>query len=139
MELDFAFLADGAEAINGKIYTVGGALDTIWSANLPMVYPRLSFVLKLLFSPAEVGRKHRLEVNLIDEDGKRLGGGIGADLEISKGPNVPRGWKQGFLTVINFANLKFEKFGDYSFEILVNNSSIKMIPLRIAQRVQLQS
>ena len=138
MEVDFAFLADAAEAVNGKIYVVGGAFDTIWAANVPVVYPRLSLVMRLMFTPAEVGRKHKIEINLLEEDGKRMAS-VGGDLEIGQNPEVPKGWRQGFLTSLNFANLKFEKLGDYSFEIVVNNSSLKSVPLRIAQRIQLQA
>lgn len=138
MEVDFAFLADAAEAVNGKIYVVGGAFDTIWASNVPVVYPRLSLVMRLMFTPAEVGRKHKIEINLMEEDGKRMTS-VGGDLEIGQNPEVPKGWRQGFLTSLNFANLKFEKLGDYGFEIVVNNSSLKSVPLRIAQRIQLQA
>ncbi len=138
MEVDFAFLADAAEAVNGKIYVVGGAFDTIWASNVPVVYPQLSLVMRLMFTPAEVGRKHKIEINLMEEDGKRITS-VGGDLEIGQNPEVPKGWRQGFLTSLNFANLKFEKLGDYGFEIVVNNSSLKSVPLRIAQRIQLQA
>lgn len=139
MEVDFAFLADAAEVTQGKLYVMGGAFDTIWTSNVPIAHPRLSFVMRLLFTPAEVGRKHKVEINLMDEDGKGIGNKVGGDLEIGQNPNLPKGWRQGFLAVLNFANLKFEKFGDYSFEIVINNASLKNIPLRIAQRIQLQS
>lgn len=138
MEVDFVFLADAAEVTQGKLYVMGGAFDTIWTSNIPVAHPRLSLVMRLLFTPAEVGRKHTVEINLMDEDGKGIAK-VGGDLEIGQNPNLPKGWRQGFLTVLNFASLKFEKFGDYSFEIVVNNFSVKSIALRVAQRVQLQS
>ena len=138
MEVDFAFLADAAEATQGKLYVIGGAFDTIWASSTPSVHPHLSFVMRLLFMPAEIGRKHRVEINLINEDGKGIAK-VGGDLEIGQNPNLPKGWRQGFLTVLNFANLKFDRFGDYSFEIVINNNSLKGIPLRVAQRIQLQT
>jgi len=138
MEVDFAFLADAAEALNGKIYVLGGAFDTIWASNVPVVYPRMSLVMRLLFSPAEVGRKHKLEINIMDADGKRIAA-VGGDLQVGQSPDVPAGWKHGFLTVLNFGNLRFEKLGDYSIEIAANNFSLKPISLRVAQRLQLQA
>ncbi len=137
MEVDFVFLADAAEVTQGKLYVMGGAFDTIWASNIPVAHPRLSLVMRLLFTPAEIGRKHRVEINLMDEDGRRMAS-VGGDLEIGQNPNLPKGWRQGFLTVLNFAALKFEKFGDYGFEVVVNNSSLKNVPLRVAQRVQFQ-
>lgn len=138
METDFALLADAAEVVGGKLYLIGGAFDTIWADSVPVAHPRLSFVLRLLFSPGEVGRKHKVEVNIMSEDGKRIAS-VGGELEIGRNPNLPRGWKQGFLSVLNFVNLKFENFGDYSFEVVANNFGIKSVPLRIAQRIQFQS
>ena len=138
MEVDFAFLADAAEVTQGKLYVMGGAFDTIWTSNLPVVHPRLALVMRLLFTPAEVGRKHKVEINFMDEDAKGIAK-VGGDLEIGQNPNLPKGWRQGFLTVLNFANLKFEKFSDYNFEIVVNNTSLKGVPLRVAQRIQLQA
>lgn len=137
MDVDFVLLADAAEVAQGKLYVLGGAIDTIWTSNASITYPRLSFVVRLLFSPAEIGRTHKVEVNIMDGDGKRLTS-VGGDLNVGKNPNLPQGWKQGFLSVLNFSSLKFENFGDYSFELVVNNSSLKSVPLRVARRIDLQ-
>ena len=133
MEVDFAFLADAAEVVNGKLYVMGGAIDTIWAPAVPVTHHHLAFVLRLFFSPAEVGRTHRVEIHIVDEDGKRIAS-ISGDLSVGEQPHVPLGWAKGFLTVLSFANLAFEKFGDYSFEVLVNSFSVKGVKLRIAHR-----
>ena len=54
MDVDFALLADSAEAVNGKLYMMGGAFDSIWATAVPLTHPRLSFVMRLLFSPGIV-------------------------------------------------------------------------------------
>jgi len=137
MEVDFAFLADSAEAVNGKLYVMGGAIDTIWGRQVPLIHPHLAFVLRLIFDVAEIGRKHKLEIQIMDEDGAVIAN-LGGDIEIpAKNPNFPKGWRQSFSTVLNFQNLKFLKFGNYSFNILVNNSSLKNVPLRIAQHIEI--
>ena len=138
MRVDYAFLAEGAESVNGKIYIVGGGFDTIWTEKVPIIYPKLSFVLKIIFDAAEIGRSHKLEIQIIDEDGGNVAT-VGGDLTIhKKSPDLPKGWEQGITSVLNFVNLKFSKIGSYSFNIVVNNSSLKSIPLRIAQRVAIQ-
>jgi hypothetical protein len=137
MEVDFAFLADSAQAVNGKLYVIGGAIDTIWGRQPPLIHPHLAFVLRLIFDVAEIGRKHKLEIQIMDEDGA-ITFAVGADLEIpAKSPNLPKGWRQGVATVLNFKDLKFLRFGNYSFNILVNNSSLKNIPLRVAQHIEI--
>lgn len=139
MEVDFAFLSDSAQVVQGKLYVVGGAFDTIWTPKLPVKHPHLSFAMRLLFSPAELGRVHNLEINLIDEDGKSIAK-VGGPLKVGgKSPNLPKGLKKSFLTVLDFWNLEFGSYGNYCFEIVVNNSSLKPVPLRIAQIVKVQS
>lgn len=138
MEVDFAFLADSAESVGGKFYVLGGGIDTIWSKQAPIAYQRqLSFVLRIILEVAEIGRKHKLEIQIMDEDGNIIAN-VGGDLEIqTKNPQLPKGWRQSFITVLNFQNFSFPKFGNYSFNILVNNSSLKSIPLRVAQRMEI--
>ncbi len=139
MEVDFAFLADAAEAINGKVHVVGGAFDTIWAAQVPVSYPRLSFVLRLEFDAAEIGRKHRIDIQIMDEDGGNVQT-VGGEITVGeKNAKLPKGWRQGLLTVLNFANLRFMKLGDYSFNVVVNNSNLKSVHLRVAQPIQIQS
>jgi len=138
MEVDFAFLADSAESVNGKLYVLGGGIHTIWTGQVPMVYKRpLSFVLRIMLDVAEIGRTHKLEIQIMDEDGKSVTT-VGGDLQIPmKNPDLPKGWRQGFTSVLNFQNLTFPKFGNYSFNIVINNSNYKHIPLRLAQRMEI--
>lgn len=135
MQADFAFLADYAEVVNGKLYIMGGSFDTIYARSLPFVYRPFSFVTRLEMSPAELDRKHKIEVHVLDEDGRRIAS-VGGDLEVARSPNLPQGWPQGFLNVMNFANFKFDKLGDYSFEIMANGSSIKSVRFRVAEPPQ---
>ena len=139
MEVDFAILAEGAEAANGKVHMVGGAFDTIWARGVPLRYPKIAFVFKLLASAAELDRALAVEIKIMNEDGKTIPPAVGGKLEIKRNPNLPKGWKQGFLSVMNFTDLTFPAFGDYSFELVVNNTGMKSIPLRIAQAVDLQT
>lgn len=139
MEVDYAILADSAEAVNGKLYLMGGSFDTLWAANFPMKYPKLSFAMRILFSPVEMERQHALEVSLINADGKPLTTVRGPLNLGAKNPELPSGWKQGFLTVLNFGNLEFASPGHYSFEITVNNENKKSVPLRVAQTADIQT
>jgi len=84
-------------------------------------------------------RQHALVVILIDADGKPLAT-VRGPLNLGvKNPDLPSGWKQGFLSVLNFANLAFPKSGHYSFEVVVNNTSLKSVPLRIAPKADIQT
>ena len=135
MQVDFAFLADCAEVANGKLYIMGGCFDTIYARSLPFVYRPFSFGMRLELTPAELDRTHKIEVHVLDADGRRVAS-VGGDLQVPRNPTLPPGWPQGFLNVMNFANFKFDKLGDYSFEIMANGSSIKSVRFRVAEPPQ---
>ena len=132
MELDFAFLADSAQAVGGKLFVLGGAFDTINAPKVPVIHNTMSLAVRLLFDVSEIGRHHQLEVDIVDADGRRIAR-AGGPLFLEKNPHTPAGWNQGFLAVVNFINLKFEKFGDYGVKIIFNNTTIKSIPLRVIE------
>ena len=130
MKLDFAFLADTAEVINGKLYVMGGAFDTLWLPSKPFIQPRLSLVMKIEFSPNELDRTHKLEIILMNADGKKMAT-VNGEVRLSRNPKSQPGYPDNFISVINFNNLKFDDYGDYSFDVMANDTSLKSIPLRV--------
>ncbi len=132
MELDFAFLADAAEVTGGKLYVMGGAIDTFWVQSLPVTLPRITLALRLLLSPAETGRQHNLEIILLDEDGKKLNN-LNGNFNVERSAGLAPGMRQPFCVALNFFNLRFDKMGGCSIEILVNGTSLKSVPLRVVQ------
>lgn len=132
MDLDFAFLADSADVANGKLYVMGGAFDTIHVQSFPATHPALAVILRLLLKPHDLDRKHQLEIQLLDADGHKIASAPG-ELSVAKSPDSPSGWKQPFLLPLRFLNTPFQKPGHYSIEILVNDTMLKTIPLRVVQ------
>jgi hypothetical protein len=127
--LDFAFLADAAEAEPGrKFYVLGGGIDQVAGASFPLVHPHMALVMRFLVHPTELGRAHRLEVRMVDADGRELArveGDLSAGTpEDSLGREVPVNM------VLNMANSRFEAPGDYAIDILMNNQHVKSIALR---------
>lgn len=128
-KLDFAFLADAAEAEPGrKFYVLGGGIDNITGAGFPLVHPHMSLVMRWLIHPAELGHRHHLEVRLGDADGKELAR-IEGDIEAGSGG--PPGREAAVNMVINMAQMRFESAGDFSIEILMNNQHQKSLALHV--------
>ena len=129
--LDFAFLADAAEAEPGrKLYVLGGGIDQIAGAEFPLVHPHMALVLRFLLHPTELGRAHRLEVRMVDADGREMAR-IEGDIEAGAGD--PMGREVAVNMVINMANTRFENPGDYGVDIMMNNQFQKSLPLRVSQ------
>ena len=129
--LEFAFLADAAEAEPGrKFYVLGGGIDQITGPEFPLTHPHMSLVMRFLVHPPEIGRAHRLEVRLVDADGGELAK-IEGDIQTAPGDAIGR--EVAVNMVINLANSRFEKPGDYAFDIMMNNQFQKSLPLRVSQ------
>lgn len=130
-KLDFAFLADAAEAEPGrKFYVIGGGVESINAPSFPVVHPHLSLVLRLLLHPTEAERDHALEVRMMDSDGGSLAS-IGGTFTASGG--IQSGREIAVNLVFNLVSTRFERAGDYSIEILINNEHKKSLPLRLLQ------
>jgi hypothetical protein len=129
-KLDFAFLADAAEAEPGrKFYVLGGGIDNITGAGFPLIHPHMSLVMRWIIHPAELDHPHHLEVRLGDADGKELAR-IEGDIEAS-GSSASPGREASVNMVINMAQMRFETPGDFSIEILMNNQHQKSLALHV--------
>lgn len=128
-KLDFAFLADSAEAEPGrKFYVLGGGIDNITGAGFPLIHPHMSLVMRWIIHPAELDHPHHMEVRLGDADGRELAK-IEGDIEASGAG--PLGREAAVNMVINMAQMRFESPGDFSIEILMNNQHQKSLPLHV--------
>jgi hypothetical protein len=131
--LDFAFLADAAEAEPGrKFYVLGGGIDQIAGPEFPLMHPHMSLVMRFIVHATELGRSHHLEVRMVDADGGELAR-IEGDIQTEAGE--PTGREVGVNMVINMANTRFEKPGDYGLDIMMNNQFQRSLSLRVSQVV----
>lgn len=130
--LDFAFLADAAEADPGrKFYVLGGGIDQIAGPEFPLIHPHMSLVMRFLVHPTELGRSHRLEVRLVNADGRELAK-IEGDIQTAAVEET-FGREVGVNMVINMTSTRFESPGDFAVDILMNNQFQKSLPLRVGQ------
>jgi hypothetical protein len=67
MRLDFLLLADRAEAINGKLYMVGGGFDRVGVASLPGL-ANYDVALGFLVGYNETNQPHGFEIRMETED-----------------------------------------------------------------------
>lgn len=130
-DIDFAFLADAADARPGQKFAVlGGGVSRVGGPTFPLRHPHLALVVGLLVTAPELNTEHELRFVLLSPDGGELSSG--AARIRAAGPGDGRD------TVISFAidlwNLTFAAPGDYSFRILVSGSERKRLPLVVERR-----
>ena len=136
MQVNSAILADFVQENHGKLYITGGGIDTLFANAVPVRHPSLGIAFRLTLSPAELGRTHQLEILLVNADGGRIAT-VNAKIQAER-PIQGTGWLVSVPLAINFAQIEFPTFGDYQFELMVNNSSINTIPFRVVQAPNVQ-
>lgn len=67
MRQEFLILAEGAEAVNGKIYILGGGIDVHTSSGFPTLL-KADIALAFLVGWGETNRKLDVKVRVVDED-----------------------------------------------------------------------
>ena len=132
-DIDFAFLADSAEARPGeKFHVLGGGVTRLASPTFPFHHPHVALVVGLAVTAPEMHRPHEVRFVLLDPDGREIAEAAGLV--------EAHGGDDGRDRVITFAidlwNLAFEGPGDHSLRILVNGAERKRLPLLVERIIQ---
>ena len=128
-DIEFAFLADAADARPGQKFSVlGGGIDRIGGPTFPLQHPHLALVIGLSLTSVELNREHEVKFLLLDSGGQELTSGS-ANITAQGTADAPD-------NVITFAvdlwNLTFSLPGDYSFRLLIDGSERKRLALNVS-------
>ncbi len=134
-DVEYAFLADAAEARPGqKFAVIGGGVSRLGGPQFPLRHPHLALVCGLTVSAPEFGKEHDLQFMLLTPDGKQLSN---ANAKVMA--NGPADGRDSILTFsLDLWNLTFPTPGDYSIRIMIDGSERKRLPLVVEQREMAQ-
>lgn len=135
MKLSTFLLADHAEAVNGKLYVVGGAWNRISTSSFPATHNHLS-VAAVIHVPWEVtDQSHSIELRLVDADGAPIiPEPVNGTFEAGRPPGMRPGDEQLVVLVFDFEGLRFERPGTYEFHLLVDGAETGLIRFDLVQR-----
>ena len=131
MTIQVAVLCDAATEYNGKLNLLG-TFDTIYAAQLPTHHPQCSVATRIAFERNEEGR-HRLDIHFVDEDGQPIMAPTEVLVEVGFPPDAT------FISrnfIVNIQQLKFEKAGLYSVDLVLDDRRLCSIPLGVARMEQ---
>lgn len=119
-EVGFLILADRAEAIGGKLYMMGGAWDQIAVVDFtkPVAF---SIALGIVIPWNATNIDHKLQVQLLDEDGNRLFG-VDGSFKAGRPPQLSQGASQNNVLAINVGAV-LPRPGMYSVEATLNEGT----------------
>jgi hypothetical protein len=130
-DIEYAFLADAADARPGqKFAVIGGGVSRLGGPTFPLRHPHLALVCGLLVTAPELGREHELQFVLLGPDGNQL-----SNAQAKIMANGPPDGRDSVLTFsLDLWNLAFPTPGDYSIRIVVDGSERKRLPLIVEKR-----
>lgn len=132
--VDYMLLADAAAAAEGKLYIHGAGWDSILAASFPFQHPQISVVLLLRVPWADTNEPHRIEIDVLDQDGKSVlpeDGAMKGNLNAGRPVNISPGEDQVFPVVLNIGNLQFEKEGSYVIVFKVDGAESARTRFRV--------
>ena len=129
MEIEFLIVADSAQAVNNKLYLLGGGWDRWTSAAYPCPI-QMGIAVGLKVPWDETNERHRVSVSVIDADGQGVVPPIIGEVEVGRPPGIRPGVSQRALLAIN-AGFPIPRPGSY--EVVVG------IPGGTEERVQFEA
>jgi len=116
---------------DGKL-SVMGIFSQINAPQVPFVHPQAFLAFEVEFDYAEVGSEFNVEVQIVDEDGKRVWGMKGAGSVRTQTPPKP-GDRPTIGQILLIQNLRFERFGSNDINVFTNGVHSRRIQLRVAK------
>ena len=125
LNVDFMILADGAQAVGGKLYMLGGGWDRLLVPKLPGP-PQAPYSVAVAINVpySMTNRRFGFALQLVNADGDPLGDTFTVEFEAGRPPGMRPGSKQAILLAAN-TRPDFPAPGMYSY-----NASIDGEPLR---------
>lgn len=125
MKIEYALLADAAQAVGGKIFVLGGGWNLFRSPNFPAPV-QLAVAVGLGFTFDEVGSKYPLSVVIADEAGVPIIPEIKGQVETGQSaPDVPRTATIKIPVAIN-VNLSLPHPGTYGIVVTAGTSTAQL-------------
>jgi len=122
MNIGFLLLTDHSEAVNGKLYLVGGGWNVLRFPELPHDWG-FNIALGIDVAWDETNRRHELLVHIEDPDGVTLGEGLSANFETGRPPGMPPGQEQRLVMSIG-TNATFNTSGPHAAVVQVNGEEL---------------
>lgn len=131
MEVTHLLACDYANVSREGKLNLMGLFDSISAKKFPAVHPAMQVVARFALNRTEVGRPHKVEFILMDEDGQKLFAMEG-QMHIKPSPSHKEIVQHDQILAIN--NCVFPKAGRYQIVVQTNNEVKKSLTLFALER-----
>jgi hypothetical protein len=99
VQLDFLLVADRAEAVNGKLYLMGGGWDRITLQQFPGP-ANFDVALGVMVAYTETNERHEFNLTLEDDDNQVVLGPVSGQFELGRPPGIKPAQAQRFMVAV---------------------------------------
>lgn len=118
--VEYLILADSAEALNGKLYLMGGGWDSVTVTDITRPVP-MAIACGVSVPWVETDDAHQLSLAITDQDGKEVAPRLQASFKTGRSPNLERGHPAHVPFAIK-AELPFPGAGTYLISATVDDN-----------------
>jgi hypothetical protein len=129
VEVEWIILADAAEAVNNKLYLIGGGWETLTiDSQLPVLYP---CAIAVAFSVPwnETNEQQNIEIAIDDEDEAQLLK-VEGQVEVGRPPGIPLGKAQRVQMAIRLA-LPLQRLGTYVIVVRIEGQETRRVAFNV--------
>ena len=124
MVIDIFTLCDYAQDVGGKL-TIVGTFDKIYFPELPGFLPICSIATRISLEGGETG-EHTIKISILDSNEKEIIKPLGGKFNV----NIQNDEEKGTVSfVIGIGRLKFESYGKYYINLLIDEETRKSVTL----------
>ena len=131
MKVLVAAVADHAWVENGCL-SLCRTFDSLTADKFPHTLTRMSVALRLLINRAEAG-EHKLNISLVDADGKKL---MNSEININFQPPQGSIPEASFSFALNGQNIVFPNQNDYVVNVLIDGRIEASIPIYVREKIR---
>ena len=136
VSLDYLLVADGADAVGGKLYLLGGGWDRLKVPQLPGL-PAVPFAVALGINVpwSLTNRKIGFSVDVQDADGGEVAQLAGGEFEVGRPPGLRAGTSQRFQITVP-AQPQFSAEGRYVIQCSVDGEVLGHTAIEVTAATQ---
>ncbi len=128
IKIPLALIADYANISREGKLNILGIFGQILATAVPAIHSQMQLIFSIEADRGESNKDHTLKIELIDADNIQTPMKIEGKVKFG---SPPVGEDVRFNQIIQLNNLQFNKFGAYSFKILVDGEVKTSIPLKV--------
>lgn len=132
VSVDFLMLADRAEAVNGKLYVMGGAWDRQFVQDFAQPI-WLSLAIGILVPWNATNQQHNLQVTIEDFDGRPLSFSLQAGFTAGRAATATPGEVQRVIMALPMVPQILPGPGKYTVKAAINGTLMKTVEFYAAQ------